>query len=412
MNASRGASRRARRFGLKILLPLVVLAIGVASTVVLVRTRPAAETRARDIPPPLVRVHVVQTEDLQLRVYSQGTVEPRTRTALVAEVSGRVVEVSPAFESGRFFEANEVLLRIEPVDFELAVVRARAAVAQAEVRVANERAEAAVARREWQELGEGEASPLVTRQPQLQEAEATLEAARATLRQAELELERTRIRVPFPGRVSAKRADVGQYVVRGTSLGEVYAIDFAEVRLPIPDGELAFLETSWSQPTRSEATGPPRASLDPARAGTAPHVLLQAQFAGAQQRWSGRIVRSEGEIDPRTRMLHVVARIDDPYGRLEPRDAPLAAGLFVHAEILGRHVSDVVVLPRAAVRGRDQVLVVDADDRLRFRTIEVVRAQRDEVVVRAGLSEGERVLLSPLEAVTDGMRVRTSEETP
>ena len=410
MSTPRRDPTRTQRLRLKYVLPFIVLALGIVSTVLLVRTRPSAETRQRDIPPPLVRVHSVELADLQLTVHSQGTVEPRTRTVLVAQVPGRVIEVSPSFESGGFFAADEVLVRIDPTDYELAVVRARAAVAQAEVRLATERAEVAVARREWEALGEGQANPLVTRQPQLQEAEAALEAARAALRQAQVDLQRTGIRVPYPGRVSTKQADVGQYVLPGASLGEVYAIDYAEVRLPIPDEELAYLEPSWLAPALpSDAPSSATANSDETKPNGAPHVALQARFGGALQRWEGKVVRSEGEIDPRTRMLHVVARVEDPYGRFTRREAPLAVGLFVNATIHGRSVRGVVVLPRAAVRGRDQVVVVDADERLRLRTIDVLRAQRDAVVVRSGLAAGERVLLSPLEAVTDGMRVRTSD---
>jgi RND family efflux transporter MFP subunit len=388
-------------------LPLLVLLVGIVSAVVLVRTRPAAEMRAREIPAPLVRVHVVRLQDVQLTVHSQGAAAPRTRTALVSQVPGRIVAVAPSFESGGFFEAGEVLLTIDPTDFELAVVRAGAAVAQADVRLATERAEAAVARREWEELGEGEAKPLVTRQPQVLEAEAALEAARAALRQAEVDLERTKIRVPYPGRVSTKSADVGQYVMRGMALGEVYAIDYAEVRLPVSDEELAFLDTTPPAPVQATSDA---SVADPAPSGSvAPEVVLRARFAGATREWSGRVVRTEGEIDPRTRMLHVVARIPDPYGRRQARDAPLAAGLFVQAEINGQFVRGVAVLPRGALRARDQVLLVDDDDRLRFRSVEVLRSQHEDVIVRSGLHDGDRVLLSPLEAVTDGMRVRTVE---
>ena len=405
------AKHRRRTKILRIGLPIAVLAVGAATTAVLVLTRPAAETQARAIPAPLVRVHVVTLQDLQLTVHSQGTVEPRTRTALVSQVAGRIVRVAASFESGGFFDAGETLLTIDPTDFELAVVRARAAVAQAEVRVAMEGAEAAAARREWEAMGSGEANPLVLRQPQVLDAAAALEAARAALRQAEIDLERTQISVPFPGRVSRKDADVGQYVPRGAALGEVYAIDYAEVRLPVPDDELAFFSAGVVAAAEPNAT---RFRNADARVGTdgAPSLVLRARFAGAMREWQGHVARTEGEIDPRTRMLHIVARVPDPYGRLQERDAPLAAGLFVEAEIAGNRVRNVVVLPRAALRGRDQVLVVDDDDRLRFRSVDILRAEPEEVIVRSGLRDGERVLLSPLEAVTDGMRVRTATREP
>lgn len=388
----------------KILLPSLILVAAVAVTFAMIRTRPKAETRAREVVPPLVRVLTVRKQDLQLRVHSQGTVVPRTQTTLVSEVDGRVLEVSDSFVSGGFFDPDDVLLRLDPTDFELAVVRARAAVAQAEVRVALEEAEADVAKREWQDLGEGEPAPLVTRGPQLEQARAALEAARAALQQAEVDLKRTRVRAPFLGRVREKLVDVGQSVVPGQSLARIYAIDYAEVRLPVPDEDLAFVDLPMTHRERSDGSGPQT---------PLPRVIVSTRFAGAVYEWEGRIVRTEGEIDPQSRMVHVVAQVPDPYRRREdPNHPPLAAGLFVDAEIFGNEVRDVVVLPRAAMRGRDQVLVVDAGERLRFRRVDVLRAERERILVRGGLQEGEHVCLSSLEAVTDGMRVRATEDEP
>ena len=180
-------------------------------------------------------------------------------------------------------------------------------------------------------------------------------------------------------------------------MARIYAVDRAEVRLPIPDHELAFLELPLTYRGESlEAPGP--------------EVRLRASFAGGEYVWSGRVVRTEGEIDPQTRMVHAVAQVDDPYGRGEDPDRPpLAVGLFVEAEIEGRLVRDAFVVPGAALRDTNQVLVIDDEDRLRFREVEVLRADRRQVVIGAGLEAGERVCVSPLEAVTDGMRVRVLE---
>ncbi|UCE02103.1 MAG: hypothetical protein JSW67_12705 [Candidatus Latescibacterota bacterium] len=177
-----------RHRGAKLIVPLLLLIVGVAGAMVMVRTRPKAETRRREVVPPLVRVLTVRKEDVRLFVHSQGTVVPRTQTTLVSEVDGLVLEVSDSFVSGGFFDPGQELLRLDPTDFELAVVRARSSVAQAEVRVALEEAEAEVALREWKDLGEGTPAPLVTRGPQLQQARASLEAARASLKQAEVDL--------------------------------------------------------------------------------------------------------------------------------------------------------------------------------------------------------------------------------
>jgi multidrug efflux pump subunit AcrA (membrane-fusion protein) len=174
----------------------------------------------------------------------------------------------------------------------------------------------------------------------------------------------------------------------------IYAVDFAEVRLPVHDEELAFLDL-------------PRATraIEPGAGAT---VIVRARFAGAVHEWRGEVVRTEGELDPRTRMVTVVARVKDPYARMNGRP-PLAVGLFVEAEILGADFDGVVVLPRSALRGGDRVLIVDSDDRLRFRDVDVLRLSRDEVYIRGGLERGERVCVSPLEGAVDGMSVRTPD---
>ena len=220
---------------------MVAIAGGAAAWMILSRSEP--EARIPEVPLPLVQVIDVELRDLTLTVTSQGTVSPRTESELVPEVAGRVIEVSPSFVSGGFFEAGELLLRIDPHDYRQAVVQAGSAVAQAELRLASEQAEADVARREWEELGEGgEPPPLTLREPQLAEAEAAVAAARAALLNAERNLERTEIRAPFAGRVRQKQVDVGQFVSPGSPLGTVYAVDYAEIRLPLPDEELAFLD--------------------------------------------------------------------------------------------------------------------------------------------------------------------------
>jgi RND family efflux transporter MFP subunit len=210
--------------------------------------------------------------------------------------------------------------------------------------------------------------------------------------------------------VRSERVDVGQFVSRGQSIATLYAVDFAEVRLPVPDRELQFLAVDLD---RRNGAG----------AEDGPEVRLHAEFAGRDRTWSGRIVRTEGEIDPKSRMVHLVARVEDPYGvHTEEQRSPLAVGLFVEAEILGREVEGVFVVPRAALRpasreAPDRVLVVDAESRLRVRPVEVLRTEREQVLIGAGLAPGERIALTPLQAVVDGMAVRVAgaggeEEAP
>jgi RND family efflux transporter MFP subunit len=308
-----------------------------------------------------------------------------------------VLWVSPNFVSGGFFEKGEVLLKIDSHDYEQALVRARSEVANAKLRLAQEEAEFRVAHDEWNDLGKGEATPLTLREPQLLNAKAAVAAAEANMVTAERNLDRTQIRAPYVGRVRRKNVDVGQFVTIGGPIGNIYAIDYAEIRLPLPDRDLAYLDL-------------PLVFRGENKNKKGPKVLLRANFAGEIHEWEGRIVRTEGEIDPTSRMIHAVAQVANPYGRgKDPGRPPLAVGLFVEAEIEGQHVEQVVILPRAALRGESQVLVVDGEDRLRFRDIDPLRVTREEIVVRSGLSRGERVCLSPLEAVTDGMKVRAHD---
>jgi RND family efflux transporter MFP subunit len=384
---------------LKIVLPVLLVVVAGAGALAMYYARPQAETRTAREVIPLVRVAVVEFSDLDMTVSSQGTVEPRTETGLVPEVAGRIIEVAPSFISGGFFESGQVLLRIDAHDYRQAVVRAQARVAQEELRLAREQAEAQVAADEWRGLSsEGDvAADLTLRVPQMAEAEAALAAAGADLLQAERNLERTAIKAPYAGRVRSKSVDVGQYVVPGTPMGVIYSVDVAEIRLPLPDRDLEFLDLPLVY--RGEAAGGPR-----------PQVTLEADFAGSTFRWQGLIVRTEGEIDRRSRMVTAVAQVKDPYGRGDDPDRPpLAVGMFVRASIQGRLVQEVTILPRSAVREPSQVLIVDEEGRLRFRDISILRRTENDVIVDGGLQEGDRICLSPLVAVVDGMQVRVED---
>ena len=383
---------------LKRLLPIAILLLGVLATIILIYARPDVKKQPVEVIPPLVRVlDVVKTEH-RMVVTSQGTVTPKTESTLIAQVAGQIIKTSRSFAPGGFFNKGDVLVHIDPRDYELAVTRARAQVALAELRLAREQEEAEIARDEWQRIGKGEPTPLVLRMPQIKEAQAALDAARSTLQKAEIDLERTQIRAPYRGRIRIKNADVGQFVGPGTPLAVMYAIEYAEVRLPIPDAELAFLDF-------------PVDFRDARHSGKGPEVEISAEFAGTRHAWAGYIDRLEGEIDARSRMVHVVARIDDPYGKNSGNPIPLAIGLFVDARITGKVYQDIVALPREALRNENQVLVVDDENRLYFRNVSVLRKDKDTIYIQHGLENGERVCLSPLEVVVEGMKVRTSSES-
>jgi RND family efflux transporter MFP subunit len=364
---------------LRVILPVALVLLGAAAAFLLIHSRATPETRVPTAVVPLVRVIEVRPADLRLTVASQGSVQPRVESILAAEVSGRIVEVAPAFVAGGRFDRGDLLLRLEALDFRQAVVQAESALARTRLALERERAEAAVAQREWEELGRGEASPLTRREPQLADAEAAVRAAEAALERARRDLGRATVRAPYAGRLRDKHVDLGQFVNRGTPLARIYGVDAVEIPLPVPDEELAFLEL-------------------PGDGGGAP-VRLSAGFGGRTRHWSGRIVRTAGAIDTATRMLPLIARVDG---------APeLTPGLFVQAEIQGVRAEGVVALPREVLRDDGRLLVVDDEDRLRFREVEILRLTEREVLVRSGLDAGERVCASPLVAVSDGMQVRS-----
>ena len=385
--------KRALLRTLRVVLPLAVLGVAVIAAVVLVRGRPPVATQPPTIEPPGVRVHQVTLDEVPLTVVSQGTVRPRTESQLVSEIAGRVIWVAPSFAEGGFFEASDVLVRIDTFDYEQAIVAARSQLAQARLMLAQEEAEADVAAREWAELGRGDPRELTLRKPQLEDARASVAAAEANLERAERDMERAKIIAPYAGRVRRKDVDVGQFVTVGASVATIYAVDLAEVRLPLPDEELAYLDVPLSY---RGATSQPT-----------PAVTLRATFAGETHEWDGRIVRTESEIDPLSRMVHVVAEVQDPYAAgPNPNRPPLAVGMYVEAEIEGRTVRDVAVVPRAALRGAGQVVVVGPDDRITFRDVDILRTTTETMFVREGLTPGELVAVSPLDAATEGMRVQ------
>ena len=374
---------------LQILLPVVVIGLALAIAGALARSRPEATSAPPAASVPLVETREAVPRDVTVFVRTQGSVEPRTESRLVAEVGARVLSVAPALSGGGFFDQGDELVRLDDTDYRLALEEAKSRVAQAQMMLAQTESDAAVARRDWEALGRrDEPNPLVLREPQLAEARAALAAARAGVAKAERDVERSVVRAPYDGRARRKAVDVGEFVERGGELARIYAVDWAEVRLPVADDELTFLDL----PLR--ARGPTEH----------PPVTLRARFAGAERSWEGEIVRTEGEIDPKSRMVTLVARVPDPYGRgSEAEGAPLVAGLFVEAVIQGRTLEDAIALPREAVHMGGRVFLLE-EGRLEIRPVRVVWADREEVVVE-GVAPGEEVVLTPLELPIEGMQL-------
>ncbi|NNC64823.1 MAG: efflux RND transporter periplasmic adaptor subunit [Gammaproteobacteria bacterium] len=379
----------------KTLLPIVVVIVAGLGAVTLLATSERLSPTQPEPVPPSVRVLDVEPKPVRMVVHAQGTVLPRIETELVPEISGNVVWISPNLIAGGYFDLDEPLLRVDDRDYRNAVERASATMSRAEAEL--EFSEFELARLETLET-----SDLVSRsalESAMREArvnEAQLRDARVALEQAERDLARTEIRAPFRGLVRSEQIDVGQFVNRGTSVASLYAVDYVEVRLPIADQQLAYLDLPLT----------PRGELD---ADSAPSVRLYADFAGREREWQGRLIRTEAEIDARSRMVQAVARVSAADGADAALPPPV--GLFVQADIQGRSADNVVVLPRSAIRNENQVLVVDDENRLRFRTVTLLRVYGDEAFINEGLNAGERVCISPLQAVVDGMRISPIEGT-
>ena len=376
----------------QLLLAAAVIAAGCLVAILLYATRPVLQPQQLERPLLAVRTVRAVPVDVPLVVRSQGAVAPHTEAELIPEVSGRVVWMSPSLRSGGRFAAGEVLLRIDDSDYRNGVGAAEAVLmrAQAEAEFARFESErmATLLGRELASRSQAENASRARRV-----AESVLKEAEVALERARLDLARTAISAPFSGRVRSARVDIGQTLSRGDRIATLYATEYMEVRLPIADRPLAFLDPAL---IRSGIVA----------GGDAAPVSLHAEFGGQRWNWEGRIVRTEGEIDAASRMVHVVARVENPDA---PEQAPLPVGLFVQAEIRGQTARGVIELPRTALRDGDRVLVVDAEDRLRFRAVTLLRADRDTVLVSSGIEAGERVCISPLQLVVDGMRVAPVE---
>lgn len=375
-------------FGLPVFILLAFAALFVAMSM----TAPRPERADVVARPVAVFVSEAQPDAARLTVSTQGEVRPVTQITLTSQVSGRIVRVNPAFTEGGFFEAGETLIEIDDADYRLAATRAEAQVAQARQRLLLEEAESELAREEWSSLGQGDASTLALREPQLAEARAQLAAANASLQEARLNLERTRISAPFAGRVREKNADLGQYIGMGSQLGTVFSTDAARIRLPLTDAQLGSLGIAVAFSETGAEPGPA--------------VRLSAVVAGQPREWEGRVVRTDSAIDPQTRTLFAIVEVQDPYGAAaEAAGAPLPIGLFVEAQITGRALENVYSLPRSALRGSDQILVAGRDGLLSVRTVPVIDTSASRVIVASGLEPGEWVVTSPLRGAAEGMSV-------
>jgi len=382
---------------IRALLPIIILAVCGWYGWWLITNKPVMPTM--ETKPVYVTVEgmTLKKTVFPVRVASQGAVQPRTRSTLLPEVAGMIVEMSQSFRPGGFFEKGEVLIKLDPVDYETAVTVAEAAVALAKVTVVEEQARADQAIENWKALGrQGTPGELVARTPQVARAKADLAAAEARVVKAKRDLERTIVRAPYDGQVLQQAVDVGQYVSPGTTLGMVFATDYVEVRLPLPERESRFIQL-------------PERYRDASEVMPAAVVKLTTTNAGKQVMWEGRLVRVESALDENTRQSMAVAQIDSPFTKRDDGAPPLKIGQFVEAEILGSPLEGVFIIPRAAVRAGNEIILITSQQTLRRMTVAPLFGNDKHIVVEAdsaiGPREGDVLCLTPIPFPADGARV-------
>lgn len=381
-----------------IFLPIVIILCAIGIATLLINSRAAPQATPIEHQPPLIDAIEVVKQDLKISVKAQGTVTARTSTTIVAQVPGLIIDVSGKFKAGGFFKRGELLAQIDQRDYQAKVQRAKAAVASAKSQLATEQGRAEVAYQDWLKYKSKvkrsqAATDLALRKPQLADAKARLDAAMADLQQAQLDLERTSIRAPYDGLVQEKHVDIGQYVNTGSTLGKTFAIDVAELRLALPQSQLQYVDLP---------------GLTDHHSTTGPAVDLHAHIGDQLHHWPAQLVRTEGVFDPRSRVLFAVAQIHDPYGLETARSPVLRLGTFVQADIEGKLIAGLVKLPRHILRAGNRVWVIDSEQRLQDRQVNVLRTQGEHVYVTAGLDAGELVSLSTITSSVTGTVIRVA----
>jgi RND family efflux transporter MFP subunit len=360
-----------------ILYSLGLIALAIMGSKFLADLKPDPPKAAEEKILTAVEVVVCQPKDHAVKIFSQGPVQPLTETKMASEVAGKITAVSPQFHVGGSFQLGEVLLEIEAADYEAAVAQSEATLADARLQLATEEARRDQAERDWARLSPGEKpSALVKREPHVASALARVKASEAALQRARRDLERTKIRAPYPGYVKTKRADLGDYVGPSTPLADLWRSDVFEIRLPVTLDELSLIAVDQR-----------------------PAVTLTTETRGTSRTWSATIERTEGVIDTTMRSTHLVARLEQPQPAPEP-------GLFVKGLITGQTLKKVIAVPRKSLVGPKRALIVTAQDTLTFRDLEPIWSDQESLYIDKGINAGERLCLTSLAAPTEGMPVR------
>ena len=380
-----------KRAGIPILI--LVGAVAVAFALTSMKKQPEKEEIiTRDF---LVDSKLVEAKNVDFLVYSQGSVQPKNKTMLSTQVSGRVIAVADNFIEGGFFKKGDVLVELETSDYQTDLLLAESEVASAQASLDEEKARGKVAAEEWRSFNKGSAPELGLRKPQLAREEASVKAAQANLQRAQRNFDRTKIRAPYDGLVKSRSVDLGQFVTLGSQLGEVFATDVAEVRLPLTDDDIAFLADLNSQNAQ---------------------VTLSSDVAGKNIKWQGILVRDEAVLDSKSRVIYGVVEVNDPYQLNVPEEAkgiPLRFGRFVNATIVGITANNIVVLPRNVLRLDGTILTVNDDRQININFVTVQRADEDFVYISEGLNTQQQVVMSAVPNPYEGMPVRfLGDESP
>ncbi len=381
---------------LRILLPLVILGLGYIGYGLLAEKEPQRK-RSRPVPRLIeTEVTILNREDFRVTLSTQGIVRPHNETLLTPRVSGRVIKVSPKFESGSFFSKDDILLELDPSDFLAALSSAEASLARAEAALAQEDARAKQALLDWTDLGYTDApTDLVLRKPQLKEAEANVKAAHADLLSRQNDFDRTKVRAPYDGRVRLRSVGLGQSVSPGTTIGEIFSTDFAQVRLSLSARELIHVQL-------------PNNPDDP----PVPVTLTDALATENPASWQGLIVRTEGSLDERSRKLFVIARVDDPFALKtdNPHTAPLRIGQPIRAELRGNTIKDVFIIPRDTLLRPNEIVLIEPEALTIKRTrIEPVWSDAENLIVRDNITEGWLLSTSRISTAPQGATVTILE---
>jgi len=374
----------------QIIIPIVMLAAGVAAMVGFSSMKKPPEEKEKVDNTPIVAVENISVAPMTLEVDSYGMVKPKYETELVAQVNGEIVELSAIFVRGGFVKKDQLLARIDPSDYQAALIDAQASMATARAALEKEVAQGKVAEREWTKIENSSPTELSLRKPQLAQELARVKAAQASVLRAERNLERTEIRAPYDAMIESRNIGLGSFVSVGSKMGHVLGTAIAEIRLPVADNQLAFLVKAESS-----------------KAGVNAQVNLIGTYAGQDTLWQAKIARSEGVVDSKSRMSYLVAEINDPYllnSLSDSSDAPLRFGSYVNAKIMGYDISQATLVPRfLVVNGK--VAIFDSESKLHYATIDIVRQQGSHVVVANGLADGDQLIVSALDYPVDGMKL-------